>query len=254
MLVLSRKESDKIVFPTVGITVEVLRIQGNTTRLGIDAPSDIPIYRHEIADLKAIDFNNEQEAKQRLRELARAMRRRLDSAAVALNCLHRHFEEEGDATAQQFVLDVFRELRELDREADGALESDDKCVARALLVEDDDNERGLLASYLQMRGIETTTASDGQDALDFLSLHARPDVVLLDIQMPRCDGRRLVDRIRANARYAGVKLIAVSGTDPGSVGIPTGPGGIDRWFAKPIDPESLIDGIAQELGVDSTAG
>lgn len=38
MLVLSRKETDKIVFPTLGITVEVLRLRGNVARIGIDAP------------------------------------------------------------------------------------------------------------------------------------------------------------------------------------------------------------------------
>ena len=53
MLVLSRRESDQILFPSLGIAVEVLRVQGNTARLGISAPTEIPILRHEIADLKA---------------------------------------------------------------------------------------------------------------------------------------------------------------------------------------------------------
>ena len=49
MLVLSRRESDKVLFPSLGISVEVLRVQGNKTRLGITAPADVPILRHEIA-------------------------------------------------------------------------------------------------------------------------------------------------------------------------------------------------------------
>jgi carbon storage regulator CsrA len=56
MLVLSRRESDKVLFPSLGITVEVLRVQGNKTRLGITAPDDVPIVRHEIANLKDIEF------------------------------------------------------------------------------------------------------------------------------------------------------------------------------------------------------
>ena len=56
MLVLSRREADKILFPSLGITVEVLRVQGNRTRLGIDAPANVPILRYEIADLKEIEF------------------------------------------------------------------------------------------------------------------------------------------------------------------------------------------------------
>ena len=43
MLVLSRGETEKVLFPTLGISVEVLRVRGNLTRLGIDAPPDVPI-------------------------------------------------------------------------------------------------------------------------------------------------------------------------------------------------------------------
>jgi response regulator RpfG family c-di-GMP phosphodiesterase len=70
---------------------------------------------------------------------------------------------------------------------------------RALLIEDNVNERELLAGYLRSYGIETTTANDGQDALDYLSLHALPDVVLLDMQMPRCNGRCFIKKVRASA-------------------------------------------------------
>ncbi len=254
MLVLSRKEADRIVFPTLGISVEVLRIQGNTTRLGIDAPADVPVLRHEIADLKSLLFSSDQNVHEQLRRLIHAVRGRLDVAAERLNELHRHLEETGDEQAQRLVAAVFGQLRSLEAEATAATGPEDKRRSpRALLVEDDANERNLLAGYLQMRGIDTTTASDGQDALDFLSLHAAPDVVLLDMHMPRCDGRQLVRRIRGDAAMAGVKLIAVSGADPYALGVPAGPAGIDRWFAKPIDPEDLVAGIAAEIGIPAVA-
>ena len=50
MLVLSRSNRQKIVFPTLGISIEVLRIAGNKVRVGIDAPSDVPVHRQEVAD------------------------------------------------------------------------------------------------------------------------------------------------------------------------------------------------------------
>ncbi len=53
MLVLSRGQTDKIVFPNLDITIEVLRIEGNRVRVGINAPKDISVLRHEIAQKQA---------------------------------------------------------------------------------------------------------------------------------------------------------------------------------------------------------
>jgi carbon storage regulator CsrA len=87
MLVLSRKETDKIVFPTLGITVEVLRIRGNVAKIGVDAPSEVPIYRHELTDRKHLEFSTDQDSSASLRQLIHAVRHRLDAAAEALNRL-----------------------------------------------------------------------------------------------------------------------------------------------------------------------
>lgn len=50
MLVLSRNREQKIVFPTLEITIEILHIAGNKVRVGINAPADIPVHRHEVAE------------------------------------------------------------------------------------------------------------------------------------------------------------------------------------------------------------
>ena len=50
MLVLSRRSEEQIVFPELGITVEVLRIKGNVVRLGIKAPDSVRILRGELHD------------------------------------------------------------------------------------------------------------------------------------------------------------------------------------------------------------
>jgi CheY-like chemotaxis protein/sRNA-binding carbon storage regulator CsrA len=251
MLVLSRRESEKILFPTLGITVELLRIRGTKARVGVTAPSDIPVVRAEVSGLKSIEFTSEDDPKEKLSRLTQALRSRLDRASTALNRLHRRMERAEDAATQELVLAVFRELQALEQEAGEAIEPTKKRGTRALLVEDDDNERELLGSYLRMSGFEVTAACDGQDALDYLSLHAHPDVVLVDMIMPRCDGPTLVRKIRATSELAGLKLYAVSGTDPNSLGVATGPGGIDRWFPKPVDPETLVNVVSKALGIST---
>jgi carbon storage regulator CsrA len=48
MLVLSRSKTEKIVFPGLGITIEILGVSGNRVRVGVDAPRDIQVLRSEV--------------------------------------------------------------------------------------------------------------------------------------------------------------------------------------------------------------
>jgi carbon storage regulator CsrA len=254
MLVLTRKETEKLLFPTLGITIEVLRIRGNRTRLGIEAPAEIPVVRHEVSGLKSVEFTAEESPAAQLSRLHQAVRERLDRASVALNQLHRHLENCGGSEALQAVSDVFRELNALDREAGEVIEGPVSQAPRALLVEDDENERELLGGFLRLSGFDVTLACDGRDALDYLSLHAPPDIVLLDMLMPRCDGASFVREVRSTAALSKLKLFAVSATDPSSLGVTTGVGGIDRWFPKPVDVEDLVHAVADQTGPPVIAG
>ena len=79
-------------------------------------------------------------------------------------------------------------------------------------------------------------------------MHAAPDAIVLDMRMPRCDGATMVRQIRCDPRFQGVKLFAVSGAEPAALGVTLGPEGVDRWFAKPVEPERLLAAVSQELG------
>jgi carbon storage regulator CsrA len=50
MLVLSRGTQQKIVFPTLGVSIEILQISGKRVRIGIAAPAEVPVHRNEIAE------------------------------------------------------------------------------------------------------------------------------------------------------------------------------------------------------------
>lgn len=248
MLVISRRESDRVLFPTLGISVEVLRIQGNRARLGISAPPEIPVLRHEIATLKDIEFASDGAGcHKRLRDVAFAVRHRLNTAADALNRLHRHLDKQNNPDAQTMITALFRELQRLEKETNQILEDATVKVqpASALVVEDNACERKLLAAVLELNGFEVFTATDGQDALDYLSMHAPPDVVLLDMVMPRCDGHQFIKEIRSQPRWHHLKILALSGMTAAEADVNVGSGGVDAWFCKPVNPQSLVNEITR---------
>jgi carbon storage regulator CsrA len=249
MLVLSRREGEKIVFPTIGITIEVLRIRGNTSRLGIDAPSDVKVLRNELAPAKSGGAVGPP-----LSEIARLRHNvlnHLNAANLALALYRRYMDSGRDAEAAATFQKVIEEFEALEREAVSSRSLPGTPAAarlhRALVVEDDANECELLAGFLRLSGFEVATAGDGSGALDYLASHQQPDVVLLDMLMPRCDGPTTIGRIRSAPEYCGLKVFAISGTSPSNLGVVTGPAGVDKWFRKPVKPEDLVAEIHRDL-------
>jgi carbon storage regulator CsrA len=250
MLVLSRGRNDKVVFPTLGITIEILRIDGNKIRLGVDAPQQVPILRHELVE----ESGRSDAQKVESRELSHSLRNRLHTAELGLHLLKLKLEADEAEDAGTTIFTILNELKALEKELEARPEPEPAAATpnaaracRALIVEDNENESELLAGYLRMRGVEVDTASDGLQAMVHLAKHERPDVVLLDMRMPRCDGRKTVSAIRRNPEYRGLKIIAVSGTDERKAEVKIGPEGVNRWFCKPVNPSKLVDAIREEL-------
>ena len=178
------------------------------------------------------------------------IRARLDAAAVDLNQLNQLLDGQPEQQAQTLIHELFGELRKLESEANQVLDESGVPVnetPQALLVEDSATERKLLESYLELSGFNVTTAEDGQEALDYLSLHARPDVVLLDMMMPRIDGAAFVRTVRADPKLRGLTIFALSGLEQKAVNIPAGDGGVDRWYLKPVNPKQLVADVATHL-------
>jgi len=262
MLVLSRRIGEKLLFPTIGVTLEVLNAKGNTVRLGIQAPEHVRILRGELAEEEDMAYISSMLTGKTRGDKAHLIRNQLHAATIAIHLLRKQLErgmvEEADRTFQKIV-EQFQALEQeavaecsarlADRRAPDPrpAEQQNQRSCRALLVEDDRNECELLAGLLRMSGFQVDTSGDGADALDYLSTHERPDVLLLDMFMPRCDGPKTVEAVRGNPQYAGMKVIAISGTSPELLGVATGPKGVDRWFPKPLDPETLVRELSHEM-------
>ena len=107
-------------------------------------------------------------------------------------------------------------------------------------MEDDTNECQLLAGFFRMAGYEVATANDGADALDYLQHHEQPDVMLLDMMLPRCDGVTTIRLVRDNPHFSKLKIYAMSGHTPDELGLDFRASGVARWFQKPLNPEQLL--------------
>ncbi|MBX3442532.1 MAG: response regulator [Planctomyces sp.] len=252
MLVLSRKENQRIVFPNLGIAVEILRISGNSVKVGVDAPPQIRVLRSEVQD-----DGHSSAPETDSRSLRHALRNRLNTATLALHLMQRQMEAGLLDDAEQTLHATISDLSALDVLAGslqpaGAADACPRCHRRALLVEDDANERELLAGLLRLSGYEVDVVEDGLAAIQYLAGHARPDCVLLDMQMPRMDGPQTVAAIRENPELSGIKVFAVTGLDPDLAQVPIGDRGVDRWFAKPLRPSEFVRDLDAEFSPHAT--
>lgn len=245
MLVLSRKENQRILFPHLGITVEVLHISGNSVQVGVDAPQNVRVLREEVAARDGVDMQKEVELQRRARH---ALRNRLNAATLALHVLQKQIDAGDFDQAQSTLEHTLDEFNTLDQIAAADSKDDVQPAAkrRALLVEDNANERELLAGLLRMSGYEVEVAEDGIAAMDALS-HLQPDLVLLDMQMPGMDGCETLSAIRHHPAYRDLKVFAVTGADR-QVYEPKSPEhGFDRWFSKPLNPRRFVAELEREM-------
>jgi len=258
MLVLSRRINEKLLFPDIGTAIQVRSVKGNAVRLGIQAPPEVTVLREELPHLRAewaVAAQTTVPADQGdLRPLTRLVGNRLRVAGLGLDLLRGHLEAGRAEDALALVGQLAEDFRLLQQRLVGKSQAapppppSPPCKGRkALLVEDNANERELLARFLRLGGFEVDTAGDGADALDYLRGRGRPDVVLLDMSMPRCDGATTVREIRRNEALAGLKIIAVSGHLPEEYNLRPGPGSVDRWFSKPVDPDALVRDLERVL-------
>ncbi|OIJ90656.1 response regulator [Streptomyces monashensis] len=114
---------------------------------------------------------------------------------------------------------------------------------RVLVVDDNKVIRQLIRVNLELEGLEVVTAADGAECLDVVH-QVRPDVVTLDVVMPRLDGLRTAARLRADPRTHRLPLAIISACTQYEVesGLDVG---VDAFLAKPFEPADLVRLVKQ---------
>ena len=109
-------------------------------------------------------------------------------------------------------------------------------AVRVLVVDDEPIVRDVLARYLSREGFEVGTAADGESALKTFS-DTEPDLVLLDLMLPRVDGLEVFRRIRARNGTPVIMLTARGEETDRVVGLDLG---ADDYMGKPFSPREVI--------------
>ncbi len=115
-----------------------------------------------------------------------------------------------------------------------------------LVVDDDEDIVRFVEVNLRLEGFEVVTAGDGEQAWR-TALEARPDLVLVDVMMPRLDGVGLVQRLRADGRTRYMSIIMLTAKSLSADKVVGLTAGADDYMIKPFDPVELVARVKSAL-------
>ncbi len=109
-------------------------------------------------------------------------------------------------------------------------------VNKVLIVDDDSNICNLLRLYLEKEGFETATAEDGEKALELFESE-KPDLILLDIMLPKLDGWQICREIRKTSQCPIIMITAKDETFDKVLGLELG---ADDYIVKPFETKEVV--------------
>lgn len=124
---------------------------------------------------------------------------------------------------------------------------DDPLKGRKILVVDDDDEiRGVYEISLRNAGFEVSSAMDGNRALSMLESFS-PDLVILDLMMPRCSGFDVLLRLQEGRQTVPVVVVTGRYTDGPSADRLRGEANVADFLEKPVNPGDLLKVVRRVL-------
>ena len=123
-------------------------------------------------------------------------------------------------------------------------------MEKVLIVDDNRASRDLIRAILKPVRCHIIEASNGQQALDLVQ-QERPDLVLLDVDMPGLDGLTVVKRIRENTSLAGLPVVAVTALGMEGDREKAMAAGFTAYLTKPVRAAVLRQKVQQLLGAQA---
>ena len=119
-------------------------------------------------------------------------------------------------------------------------------MAHILVAEDERDIRELIAFTLRFAGYEVTTVSNGEEAVQ-AAAQIRPDLILMDVRMPRMDGYQACQHIKANPELQAIPVVFLSAKGQESE-IQAGlEAGASEYLLKPFAPDELTRRVRELL-------
>jgi CheY-like chemotaxis protein len=122
-----------------------------------------------------------------------------------------------------------------------------------LVIEDNDQNLYLVTFILERSGHTVHAARDGQDGVR-RAAELRPDLVLLDIQLPGMDGYAVARKLRENPDLVAVPIVAVTSYAMAGDREKALAAGCTGYIEKPINPETFLRQVEEHLAPGSTGG
>ncbi len=119
-------------------------------------------------------------------------------------------------------------------------------MSTILIVEDNEKSLKLVRDVLQHKGYRTLEATTGGEGVR-LAREAKPDLVLMDIQLPDLDGISALRQLRADASLAGTPIVAVSASVMPDEKQKIVASGFDGYITKPINVKQFIETVERHL-------
>ena len=119
-------------------------------------------------------------------------------------------------------------------------------MARILVVDDDAVNRDILRTRLEAAGYEVSEACNGEEGV-YLAQRSVPDLIVMDVMMPKVDGLLACRILKANEKTKGVPIVMLTARSQQMEELRGWESGADEYLTKPCDHQRLLEVVAQFL-------